>query len=568
LCHLRVQSAIMTSYSTFSYTQPAMAPNVNMALTEVVTSGGSVVSCYASPTTVTYVTTDTWIATGDGCALGYSSQSPSNTGYYGSCIYTGDYVATLGWGCTFAYDGGTSTVYADGGTTTEANQPSVTMTGGTQIITVTRTEQATTTSTSVSDPGAHTSTITSTVTQQASSNSRKRGVVQGVIPIQPFLPRPNYHMFEDRESNITAQLMDRQLTCDSGMFLCNNGYCCDDGSACMGQALCCPESDGYGGCLSMDPYAGFSYTMSYTVETTYETVTVSTTATTNVPSGTAYASDVSTKYITTTNTNTATATTTMEVDTVTVTYYVTKTLSNAATTSSSTTSGSTTGSQTSTTASSASASQTTTGSPDPVPVSNNLATKVGVGVGVPLGVALIGALAFIFLRHRKNAKQSPTGNGTQAFSGGDPHGPGGPKTFGAMSSGRPISELPSYGAAAAASPMSHGQKPGELPVNTTVHPVPMEEVHQQYPHHSQPQQEQPQQQYNQPQQDPRFSPSPSQQQYYQPQQDPRFSPPQPSQFSQPSQDFQIYQEVPGDSRRYEMPSPVHEMHELPGHYGG
>ena len=170
----------------------------------------------------------------------------------------------------------------------------------------------------------------------------------------------------------------------------------------------------------------------------------------------------------------------------------------------------------------------------PVPVNNNIGVKVGAGVGVPLGIALIGALLFIFFRRRKSQPQ-PSEIQPQTF-GNNPTSP---------TPSRPMSELPPYTTNKLAA-MGVVRKPvvssGVMPVNQG-HDLPERNYSVQgygvgrYPSHH----------------EGYASHGDRQNQVY-----------SPDAYGYPGYQTNEAETV---ANRHEMSSPVHEMHELPSHYG-
>lgn len=92
---------------------------------------------------------------GDGCPSEYSYNPVSTT-----CVYTADLTNSQTWGCTWTV-ADVSTSVVDGPTPLLAGVPAI-VTAPIQWVTVTSTQQITSTSTSVVDPGAVTVTVSAT----------------------------------------------------------------------------------------------------------------------------------------------------------------------------------------------------------------------------------------------------------------------------------------------------------------------------------------------------------------------------------------------------------------------
>jgi hypothetical protein len=153
-----------TSYSLYYYTQgPTPTQWANLGAQG---PAGATLNCYPSPTR-TVTDTFEWIATGNGCPIGYGLSS-ALYGTLATCLWTGYFSPpqTFTYECIFTLSTNAVTT-VDGGTTTVANGNAVTVTGNPQTITVTQTMQQTSTATSIVAPGAATVTVTSTVTQNS-----------------------------------------------------------------------------------------------------------------------------------------------------------------------------------------------------------------------------------------------------------------------------------------------------------------------------------------------------------------------------------------------------------------
>jgi len=152
----------MTSYSLYYYTQ-GPTPTQWRGLSNLGPSGAAL-NCYPSPTR-TVTDTFEWIATGNGCPIGYSLSS-SQFGTIATCLWTGYFSPpqTFTFECLFTVESN-AVKTVDGGTTTVANGNAVTVTANPQTVTVTQTMQQTSTATSIVAPGAATVSVTSTVTQ-------------------------------------------------------------------------------------------------------------------------------------------------------------------------------------------------------------------------------------------------------------------------------------------------------------------------------------------------------------------------------------------------------------------
>jgi hypothetical protein len=154
----------MTSYSLYYYTQGPTPPQWDSFYT--LGPSGAPFYCYPSPTR-TVTDTFEWIATGNGCPIGYELSSQQEA-TYATCFWTGVLLTpqTFTWECLFTV-GTNAITTVDGGTTTIANGNEITATANPETITVTQTAQQTNTVTSIVAPGADTISVTSTVTQNA-----------------------------------------------------------------------------------------------------------------------------------------------------------------------------------------------------------------------------------------------------------------------------------------------------------------------------------------------------------------------------------------------------------------
>lgn len=177
----------MTSYSLYTYTQGPTPTQWADAYTNG--PSGAPFNCYPSPTR-TIVDTFEWIATGTGCPIGYELSSVPT---FSTCLWTGILKTPVAftWECLFTV--GTTAIHnIDGGTTTVAKGNAVTITGNPQIITVTQTVKQTSTAMSIVAPGAHTVSVTSTVTQngalvkrhlpQTDEPEEKQAVLDEIFP--------------------------------------------------------------------------------------------------------------------------------------------------------------------------------------------------------------------------------------------------------------------------------------------------------------------------------------------------------------------------------------------------
>lgn len=181
-------------------------------------------------------------------------------------------------------------------------------------------------------------------------------------------------------------------------------------------------------------------------------------------------------------------------------------------------------------------SQSPTNSPPVVVAStNDLGVKIGAGVGVPVGLALIGALLFFIFRRRKaNAAVQSDNLQPEGFLQNDPKSP--------TTSSRPISELPPYTAASVAA-AGIVRKPVGSPTSTNpTSPLVGSNL---------PERNYGVQGYGQY--------SPTQGGYA----------PVPQAYGVPGYGTPGYHGMEAETvaNRHEMGSPIHEMHELPSHYG-
>ena len=115
-----------------------------------------------------------------------------------------------------------ATTTVDGGTSTIGDDNAHTITAASQTVTVTQTQQGTTTSTSVVDPGATTVSVTSTVTQGASP--RRRDLLPAFWPDTRAIPNFEYPL-DVGHFNSSAELVERSCS----------GYQC--------SLLCCKKSN-------------------------------------------------------------------------------------------------------------------------------------------------------------------------------------------------------------------------------------------------------------------------------------------------------------------------------------
>jgi hypothetical protein len=160
-CHpLRPEKvrAKMTSTSVYPYTQgptPTQWAGIS-------SNGppGAPFACTPSPTSTIFNTYE-WVATGNGCPIGYDYASADTT-----CIWDDSLTSpvTFIWECLFTVGANANTT-VDGGTTTVADGNAITVTANPVTITVTQTVQQSDTVTSIVAPGADTISVTSTVTQ-------------------------------------------------------------------------------------------------------------------------------------------------------------------------------------------------------------------------------------------------------------------------------------------------------------------------------------------------------------------------------------------------------------------
>lgn len=110
-----------------------------------------------------------------------------------------------------------ATTTVDGGTSTIGDGNAHTITAAPQTITVTQTQQGTTTSTSVVDPGATTISITSTVTQGAPP--RRRDLLPAFWPDTRAIPNFEYPLDIDH-FNSSSGLVERACGGSQCSLLC------------------------------------------------------------------------------------------------------------------------------------------------------------------------------------------------------------------------------------------------------------------------------------------------------------------------------------------------------------
>ncbi len=289
-----------------------------------------------------------------------------------------------------------------------------------------------------------------------------------------------------------------------------------DGSACLGDSnpfVCCDNTlicvpyDWTAPFVSIainDPFFDTTTAWSTYYFTTYETA--------NAPSSTVTVIESVTETIILTNVNQITTVATASDATVTSVYWVTSTLAPLVQTLTQDGTTLTLVNQTPLTqlSSGSSSSATSTLGAATTSSTNDVGMKVGIGVGVPIAVALFGLLFFLIFRSR--GRRNYQGDDTARMgpaAGGSPQ--------------RPMSNLPQYTpmmeAGAPAAPIAE-LKPTELPEHTHDEVTTLVDA----------------------------EPGQRGQQYVN-----RYE------LNEAGEN--------GVERRYELPSPVHEMHELPGYYG-
>jgi len=170
---------------------------------------------------------------GDGCPYRYTYNSA-----YSTCYYTADVYNSQTWDCTWTVPVSSTTI-VDGGPVTALTGVPATITAPLQWVTVTSTQQITSTSTSIVDPGAKTVTVTAS---QAAAKLRRvespryEGVtggekILGGLKLEKPLGRPasdlalsSSNLAKGRNST-DSWLEDRDLCPYTDEIFCGTGCC-------------------------------------------------------------------------------------------------------------------------------------------------------------------------------------------------------------------------------------------------------------------------------------------------------------------------------------------------------
>ncbi|KUJ09742.1 uncharacterized protein LY89DRAFT_788007 [Mollisia scopiformis] len=406
----------MTSYFDYTFFWGTQTP---AGMAGISTNGPSNVPFACTPVYSAQYFTFTWYQLGNGCPVEYSWNAAS------TCISTAGVYNTMSWGCTWTTSvAATSTI--DGGTTTVSAGQAATAIAPVVWVTITNTQQTTSTTTSTVDPGAKTVTVTSTP-----GVSKRDDNFAGAL-----FPARNYGTDMQRvvePGNATSEVLDSRAVCASNDINCGLNCCLSDQTCIAGGTYpCC---NGWA-CVPYNPYEPFTgniywswqgYTAtstSWAYQTTYFTVNPPGSTVTITPTSTSAINFVQTQIVTATITTSDPTVTIVSVlpATTLITGFtgaggVTKTGgpgSSESITSVSTSGGTvvtisgstfTTGGTPVTVVLPPSTS-TNSGSP-PVTSSstnNGLVVKVAAGVGTPLGLCLFGLLIFCIFRYRKRNK--------------------------------------------------------------------------------------------------------------------------------------------------------------------
>jgi hypothetical protein len=174
-----------------------------------------------------------WSQFGNGCPNEYSYNAIATT-----CIYTADLYNSQTWGCTWTTSVVSTSTVNGGATTAPAGVPA-TVTGPVQWVTVASTQQTTSTSTSIVDPGAKTVTVSATQGSKLRRGESQReerhsggGEILGALNSEkPLGGRPaddlSFAAFNPREgiNSTDSWLEDRALCPYTDQIWCGAGCC-------------------------------------------------------------------------------------------------------------------------------------------------------------------------------------------------------------------------------------------------------------------------------------------------------------------------------------------------------
>ncbi|KAF8853846.1 hypothetical protein BDZ45DRAFT_748098 [Acephala macrosclerotiorum] len=408
----------MTSYLDYTFFWGTQTPT---GMAGISTNGPSNVPFACTPMYTAQYSTFTWYQLGNGCPVNYS-WNPAST-----CISVGGVYNTMTWSCTWTTSQ-IATSQVNGGTITASAGQAATATAPAVWVTVANTQQTTSTTTSIVDPGAKTVTITST-----QGVSKRDDKFAGAL-----FPANQYGLdLSDsvEELNATSGALDPRAVCVSGDINCGANCCLSDQTCIFGGSFPCCNGWACVPYNRNEPFTGNIYwswtgatatSTSWVLQTTYSTVNLAGSTTTITPTSTTTSNVVQTQTATTTITTNEPTVTVVTIITPNTPITFLKTVNPITSTI---TSGSTVittvipGTQLTT-------SIGTTSLPTPTGTSNNgLVVKVAAGVGTPLGLCLIGLLVFLILRHRRKHPKTPppniVGGGSEAVESNIGGGGGG-----------------------------------------------------------------------------------------------------------------------------------------------